>query len=58
VVVRSREDRGARGGTDGVGHVAVIEEHTFFGDAIQVGRVIDPRAIAADGLGRVVVAGA
>jgi hypothetical protein len=58
VVVRSRQDRGARGGTDRVGHVAVIEEHAFFGDAIQVGRVIDPRAIAADGLGRVVVAGA
>jgi len=33
----------------------VVEEHALLGDPVEVGRVVDARAVAADRLGGVVV---
>ena len=55
VAVFARQDAGARGARDGVGHVAVLEEHAFAGQPVQIGGLDQPVVVAAQGLAGVVV---
>lgn len=56
VVVRAGKDGGAAGGANGVRAKAVIQTHAALGDAIQMRRHIDPAAVAAHSMRRVIVA--
>lgn len=55
MVVGAREDGGAAGRADGVGHVAVIEFHALVVESVDVGGVVDVGLVGADGFGGVVV---
>ena len=56
MIVCTSEDGGSGGGTDGVGDVAVVEEHTVFGDTVEVGGMVETVTIGGNGSDRMVVA--
>ena len=55
VAVGPGQDRRAAWSADRVGAEAVVEAHPLLGDAVEVGRLVDPAAVAAHGVGCVVV---
>src|SRR5699024_2255833 len=56
VGVRAGEDRGARGGADGVRAVGGVHTGALGGEAVHVRGRVDPAAVGGDGVGGVVVA--
>src|SRR5699024_5529099 len=56
VGVRAGEDRGARGGADGVRAVGGVHPGALGGEAVHVRGRVDPAAVGGDGVGGVVVA--
>ncbi len=55
VPVLAGEDGGAAGRADRVGDEGVAEQHALGGQPVDVRRLVDARAVGADGVGRVVV---
>ena len=55
VAVLAREDAGPAGRADRVDAEAGIQAHALLGDAVEVRRLVDPAAIGADGVRRMVV---
>lgn len=55
VVVSAGQDCGAAGRADGIGAEAVVEPDAALSDAVEVWRFVDAAAIAAHGMGRMVV---
>ena len=55
MTVLAREDAGAAGCADGVGGKYPIHAHPLFGDAVEVGRLVDLAAVTTDGLSGVVI---
>ena len=55
VVVRTRQDGRPAGRADGICAKAVVEPHALRCDTIDVGGLVYPAAIGADGMGRVIV---
>lgn len=56
MIVCTGEDCRARWGADGIGDIAVIEQHPVLGDAVEVGSVVDAVAVSRNCLGRMIIA--
>lgn len=55
MVMRAGQNGSTRRCAYRVGHIAVIEQHSFLGDAIEVRRVVDSVAVRGYGFGGVVI---
>ena len=55
VIVRAGQDYRSARRTDRVGAKAVVKAHTTFGDAVQIGRFVNPAVITTHGMRCVII---